>query len=166
MPREVERILESIRANAGTDVYKSVTKAGGEADIKAVLSELENTCGAEVVARVMKPCGYQCIPNSFITRAKAIYAESESFEGFLSRLNETRIGGGKLHLKDGKLIGIYEQCYCRLAPMVKDLSPLYCHCSEGWYEKLFSSVLEKPVAARKLQTILDGSDECVFEISY
>ena len=166
MPDEVERILESIKTNAGTDVYKSIKERCGESDVKAIIYELENTCGAEIVARVMKPCGYQCIPNSFITRAKSIYAEAESIEDFLSRLNETHIGGGKLHVKDGKLIGIYEQCYCSLAGKIKDLSPLYCHCSEGWYEKLFSSVLEKPVVAKKLRTILDGSDECIFEISY
>ncbi|UCH42689.1 MAG: hypothetical protein JSW16_07750 [Dehalococcoidales bacterium] len=166
MPREVERILESIRVNAGNAAYESVTRAGGEVDVRAVLAGLENTYVAGMVARVMKPCGYRCIPESFIRRAKSIYTEAESFEDFLSRLNETRIGGGKLHVKDGKLIGIYDQCYCSLAPRIKDLSPLYCHCSEGWYEKLFSSVLGKPVVARKLRTILDSSDECVFEISY
>ena len=71
MSNKIERILESIKANAGNDVYRRVIETCGQSDVKAIISELENTCGAEVVTRVMKPCSYQCIPNSYITRAKA-----------------------------------------------------------------------------------------------
>jgi predicted hydrocarbon binding protein len=166
MSNRIERILESININAGIDIYERVKELCGESDVKAILAELENACGVEVVAQVMKPCGQQCIPESFIARAKSIYTETDSIEDFLNLLNETRIGGGKLHIKDDKIIGIYEKCYCGLAKKVKGLSPLFCYCSEGWYERLFSSVLEKPVKAKKVRTILDGSDKCEFEISY
>ena len=166
MSNRIERILESININAGIDIYERVKELCGESDVKAILAELENACGGEVVTQVMKPCGQQCIPESFIARAKSIYAETDSIEDFLNLLNETRIGGGKLHIKDDKIIGIYEKCYCGLAKKVKGLSPLFCYCSEGWYERLFSSVLEKPVKAKKVRTILDGSDKCEFEISY
>jgi len=166
MPNRIERILESININAGIDIYERVKELCGESDVKAILAELENACGGEVVTQVMKPCGQQCIPESFIARAKSIYAETDSIEDFLNLLNETRIGGGKLHIKDDKIIGIYEKCYCGLAKKVKGLSPLFCYCSEGWYERLFSSVFEKPVKAKKVRTILDGSDKCEFEISY
>ncbi len=114
----------------------------------------------------MKPCGSQCIPESFIARAKSVYAKAKSIEDFLSLLNETRIGGGRLHIEDDKIIGIYEKCYCGLAKKVKGLSPLFCYCSEGWYERLFSSVFEKTVEVKKLRTILDGSERCEFEIRY
>jgi predicted hydrocarbon binding protein len=166
MSNRIERILESININAGIDIYERVKELCGESDVKAILAELENACGVEVVAQVMKPCGQQCIPESFIARAKSIYTETDSIEDFLNLLNETHIGGGKLHIKGDKIIGIYEKCYCGLAKKVKDLSPLFCYCSEGWYERLFSSVLEKPVKAKKVRTILDGSDKCEFEISY
>ena len=166
MANRVERILESIKANAGNDVYERVKKTCGESDVKAILAELENACGVAVVAQVMKPCGQQCIPESFIARAKSVYAKADSIEDFLSLLNETRIGGGKLHIKDDKIIGIYEKCYCGLAKKVKGLSPLFCYCAEGWYERLFRSVFEKPVEVKKVRTILDGSDKCEFEISY
>ena len=166
MPNRIERILESIRIDAGDGVYQRIKGTCGESDVRAIISELENACGAEVVARVMKPCGRQCIPASGIKRAKSIYTQAAGIEDFLSKLNETFIGGGKLHIKDSKIIGIYEQCYCGLAKRIKGLSPLFCHCSEGWYEKLFSSVFEKPVDVRLVRTILDGADRCEFEISY
>ena len=119
-----------------------------------------------MVARIMKPCGRQCIPQIFITRAKTIYEESDSIEDFLSRLNKTRIGGGQLHLKDEKVVGIYDKCYCGLVNKLKGLSPLYCYCSAGWYEQLFSSVFDEPVEVEKIATIPDGADHCEFEITY
>ena len=166
MPNRIQRILESIKANAGIEIYKRVKETCGESDVKAVLAQLESTCEEKTVAQIMKPCGQQCIPKSNITLAKSVYSKAESIEDFLSMLNKTRIGGGNLLMKDGKIIGIYEKCYCGLAKKTKDLSPLFCYCSAGWYTQLFSSVFEKPVEVKKLRTILDGADKCEFEISY
>ena len=145
MATRVERILNSIRLYAGAETYQTVKTTCGK-DVQAILAMLEE--------------------NTRIDRAKYIFTDSNTIEDFLHGLNIRRIGGGKLHLRDGKLIGIYEQCYCSLARETKGLSPLYCHCSEGWYEKLFSSVFEKPVEVKKRQTILDGSEYCEFEIDY
>ena len=133
MPTRIDRIFRSIEENAGNDVYKTVKENCEKTDIKANLSELEKACEEEMVARIMKPCGRQCIPQIFITRAKTIYEESDSIEDFLSRLNETRIGGGQLHLRDKKIVGIYDKCYCGLVKKLHGLSPLYCYCSAGWY---------------------------------
>ena len=177
MPNRIQRILESIKTNAGNDIYRRIISTcgplGEKASIttqsnylKSLLYELENTTGSKVVSNVMKPCGYQCISDSTIARAKAMHAKSKNLEDFLRLLNERRIGGGRLHIKGGKIIGIYEQCYCGLARSTKNLSPLYCNCSAGWYERLFSSVFDKPIEVKIVQTILDGSDICVFEITY
>ena len=130
------------------------------------MSELERTCEEEQVARIMQSCGRQCIPKSYLSRAIVIYKESADIEDFLSRLNTTRIGGGQLRLRDEKIIGIYDRCYCGLVNKVKGLSPLYCYCSAGWYEQLFSSVFNKPVEVEKIATIPDGADHCEFEINY
>jgi predicted hydrocarbon binding protein len=176
MPNRIQRILESIKINAGNDIYKNIISTCDSLDEKATLKkqrdylkcifdELEKKCSADVVINVMKPCSYHCISDSTIARAKTLCAKSKNLEDFLRLLNERRIGGGRLHIKDGKIIGIYEQCYCGLARSTKNLSPLYCNCSAGWYERLFSSVFKKPIKVKIVQTILDGSDICVFEIS-
>jgi predicted hydrocarbon binding protein len=166
MANRIQRILNSIKENAGNEIYEVIIQTHGESDVKAILAGLEDACGEAIVAKVMKPCGRQCIPDNFIARAKSIYEEAESVDDFLNLLNKTRIGGGKLHIRDGKIIGIYDKCYCGIAKKIKGLSPLFCHCSEGWYEQLFSSVFEKPVEVKKVRTVLDGSDICEFEISY
>ena len=175
MSDRVHRILESIKTNAGNDVYQNIIFTCGTLDekatvrkqsdyLKCMLSELERTCNAEVFINVMKPCGYQCISDNIIAKAKTLYMKSKDLEDFLRLLNEQRIGGENLTIKGDIIIGIYEKCYCGLARSVKGLSPLYCNCSAGWYERLFSAIFEKPIKVKIVQTILDGSNECVFEI--
>ena len=166
MTTRIDRIFRSIEENAGDDISEVIRDKSGITDIKSIMSELQKTCEEDIIARTMKHCGRQCIPKSYITRAKTIYGESDSMDDFLEKLNETRIGGGQLHLKDGKLIGIYDKCYCGLINKVKGLSPLYCYCSAGWYEQLFSSVIDRPVEVEKIATIPDEVDHCEFEISF
>ena len=166
MPGKIDRIYRSIEENAGDDIYKTVREKSGITKIKVLMSELERTCREETINRVMKSCGRQCIPKSYLSRAKSIFAKSDDIEVFLANLNATRIGGGQLHLRDKKIIGIYDKCYCSLVKRIKGLSPLYCYCSAGWYEQLFFSVFNSPVEVEKITTILDGGSHCEFEISY
>jgi predicted hydrocarbon binding protein len=166
MPGKIDRIFRSLEENAGKDVCETVREKGSTANVQVLMSELERTFEEEMIARIMIPCGRQCIPKSYISRAKSIYEESADIENFLMKLNETRIGGGQLHLRGGKIIGIYDKCYCGLVKKLKGLSPLYCYCSAGWYEQLFSSVFDKQVIVEKIMTIPDGADHCEFEISY
>ena len=166
MVRKIDRIFRSIEENAGNDVYKAFKHNCDETDIRSILAEMEKTCDEEVIARIMESCGRQCIPKSYISRAKSLNDTTDNIEDFLEKLNETRIGGGQLHLRDGKIIGVYDKCYCGLVSKLKGLSPLYCYCSAGWYEQLFSSVFARPVIVKKIATIPDGADHCEFEISY
>lgn len=166
MPGKIDRIFRSIEENAGDNVCKAVKQNCDETDIKNILSEIGKTCDEQVVVRVMKSCGRQCIPKSYISRAISIYDGSDGIEDFLRRLNPTRIGGGQLHLRDGKIIGIYDKCYCGLVKKLNGLPSLYCYCSAGWYERLFSSVFDRPVEVTKIKTIPDGANHCEFEIRF
>lgn len=175
MPNKVDRILESIKSNAGNEIYENVIRTCGILDekatpnrqckyLKAMLNELESVCGSDIVSKVMKPCGHKCISENIIKKAKLLYSKAQTMDDFLKLLNEQRIGGGKLHTRDSVIIGVYDMCYCGIAKLTEGISPQYCNCSVGWYERLFTSVFEKPVEVKKIQTILDGSDKCVFEI--
>ena len=55
-------------------------------------------------------------------------------------------------------------CYCDIPYEAKKLNPLYCQCSAGWFQRLFSEVFEKPVAVKMINTITNGANECTFEI--
>lgn len=177
MANKVERVLKSISDNYGKDIHNDlVAKVGviGEKTspakqakfIKYILDDICLNNGAEAAEKVMRPCGYQCISDKVIKTAKSLYKKSVNIEEFLKLLNHSHIGGGYLHIKDNKIIGIYDRCYCGIPKSAKDISPAYCECSAGWFEKLFSSVFNKEVEVKRVNTILNGADKCTFEIAF
>lgn len=177
MANKIERVLESINNELGNETYNNlVSKVSTIGDkptpakqgkyMKLLLDELCLNYGLEATKKVMRPCGYQCISNTVINTAKLLFEKSDNVEEFLRLLNEKHIGGGYLHMKDNKIIAIYEKCYCGIPKSAKDISTMYCECSAGWFEKLFSSVLKKEVDVKILETILNGADNCTFEITF
>lgn len=173
MSSKCERILNSIRLNAGEDIYKKIVEVYGESPlkssptkqakyVKSILNELGNNMGE----KVMKPCGHLCISNRTINEAKKLFERTKNVEEFLDLMNEKHIGGGELHMDSGNIIGIYNKCYCGMAKNVEDMPASYCNCSAGWFEKLFSSVFNKTVKVTKLHTILEGADKYVFKIEF
>jgi predicted hydrocarbon binding protein len=177
MADKVERVLKSINEKFGNEIYINlVSKVGEIGDkptpvkqgryMKSLLDELSSNYGIETTKKVMRPCGYQCISNKVINTAKLLYRESDNTEDFLKLLNENHIGGGYLHIKDNKIIALYDRCYCGIPKSAKNISPIYCECSAGWFEKLFSSVFGKEVDVKRIDTILNGADKCTFEISF
>jgi hypothetical protein len=56
-------------------------------------------------------------------------------------------------------------CVCPLVQKNRGkVSATLCHCSEGFAEKMFSAVIEKPVEARVIRSILRGDQSCVYSI--
>ena len=177
MANKVERVLESINNELGNEIYNNlISKVGTIGDkptpakqgkyMKILLDELSLNYGVEATKKIMRPCGYQCISNTAINTAKLLHKKYDNIEDFLNILNENHIGGGYLHIKDNKIIAIYDKCYCGIPKSAKDISSIYCECSVGWFEKLFSSVFEKEVDVKRIDTILNGADKCTFEITF
>lgn len=177
LANRVNKILESIKITTGINSYNIIIKTCGVLALKSttkkqakyikeIINEINKNQGEKTAEKIMKPCGHQCISKTMIEKAKKLYKKSNSIDNFLQLLNEQHIGGGELHTRDGKIIGIYNACYCGLAKQAKDMSPVYCYCSAGWFEKLFSSILGDSVKVNKIQSILGGADKCIFEISF
>jgi hypothetical protein len=69
---------------------------------------------------------------------------------------------------DGKHILVDEnkpECVCPLVRTGAASSPNLCQCSEGFAQRMFSAVLEKPVTARVRESVLRGGNHCVYEIT-
>lgn len=167
-------MLESIINKLGNKVYINlVSKVGTIGNkpspakqgkyMKLLLDELSSSYGVEATTTVIRPCGYQCISNKTINTAKLLHKESDNVKDFLKLLNENYIGGGYLHIKDNKIIAIYNRSYRGILKSSKGISSIYCECSAGWFEKLFSSVFEKGADVKRVDTILNGADKCKFE---
>ncbi len=69
--------------------------------------------------------------------------------------------------KDGQRIIADEnksQCICPLIRAGAVHTPNLCNCSEGFAERMFSKVFERPVKARVIESVLRGGKHCVYEI--
>jgi len=177
MANRAQAILDSVKNRVAPDIYESIEAVCGIPDdhatpavqarhVAALMQKLSRHCTPDEISEIMRPCGHRCISDHTIETAKKLYADSADLPDFLRRLNERRIGGGQLHIEGDHIVGVYDRCYCGLAKSTKDLSPDYCECSAGWFEKLFSSVLGKDVAVTQRGTILSGALECTFEIRW
>ncbi|MDO4458748.1 MAG: DUF6144 family protein [Clostridia bacterium] len=113
----------------------------------------------------LRKCGVCCISNNAVKTAKKLYAKSGNTAEFLEKLNGADIGGKNLRLEGDKIIAVYKKCYCNIPKKTENMNPTYCECSAGWYEKLFSEVFERAVNVKIINTILNGADECSFEIT-
>jgi predicted ArsR family transcriptional regulator len=173
---KVQVILENIKKNVKEKEYKKILDACGELGekptpiqqgkyVKKLMDQLKTVYDREKITAIMQPCGYNCISDGTIERARKFYKNCSNVDDFLQKLNEQHIGGGNLRRKGNIITGIYTQCYCGLAKNAKELSPEYCNCSIGWFKKLFTSILEKEIPVKKIHTILDGEKECVFEMN-
>ena len=58
-------------------------------------------------------------------------------------------------------------CVCPLLKNNKDrLFPALCYCSEGFAEKMFSAVYQKPVTVRVGASVQRGNPSCVYIVDY
>jgi hypothetical protein len=173
MENRVGNILNSIKENCSESIYakarniigntEKITTAKQGNTIKSCLEMLEEN--KVDIKSVMRPCN--CLSNSTIKKAKELLDKAnKDIDTFLKLLNENQIGGGQLHIDQGKIIGVYSKCYCGIPKSTKDMPTCYCECSAGWYEKLFSSIFEKDVSVNIVHTIVSGYSECIFEVKY
>ena len=113
---------------------------------------------------IMRKCGGNCLTKDIIELARNIYDKSSSIDDFLAGMNESGIGGGNLHMENGKIMASYKNCYCDIPYEVQKINPSYCQCSAGWFQHLFTEVFGKPVSVHIVDTITNGAKECTFEI--
>jgi predicted hydrocarbon binding protein len=133
--------------------------------VKKTMEELLQKVPEEQLNQIMQECGKHCIQTSTIKKAKQLYEGSIDLPEFLRKLNEQHIGGGNLYLKGDIVMGGYNRCYCDSVSKAKGDIPInYCHCSTGWYKKLFEEVLGKSVRVEILESIASGADRCLFSI--
>lgn len=155
-------VVSKVCAEIGT-IDENATSLKQARYINAILNTAENM--KICITDTMRKCGGGCLSTNAIKIAKQLYEKSNDIAEFLNKMNEADLGGKNLHISDGKIIGVYKECYCNIPKKVEHLNKKYCECSAGWYMKLFSEVFEKRVSVRIVDTIVNGASECTFEIT-
>lgn len=163
------RILENMDSDGRQSIVAALGEIPENADLgrqAQYINDLLNYAETNMIPMqdTMRKCGGNCLGKEAIELAKNIYEKSTTIDEFLVGMNDIGIGGGNLHIEQNKVIAIYKNCYCDIPYETKKLNPLYCQCSAGWFQRLFSEVFGKPVSVKKINTITNGASECTFEI--
>ncbi len=177
MPFEIQRFKKSMNAvpiseSAKTkllrtcNAYSALTTPHRKAQwIRDMVIRLSSEIGEKKARQVMQGCGSQCIGPSVLERARRLKQRSTGLDDLINRLNRAHIGGGKLQRKENEIHAAYERCYCGSISRSRQKIPItYCYCSCGWYQRLFETLLEKPVRVQLINSIADGAADCRFII--
>lgn len=131
--------------------------------ITCLIAGLDEHVDEETRAKVLEKCGRQCIPQSFIKKARDIYGKSENMDEFLDKFGKVY---EQLHREKDRLYIIYPKCYCSNVNKIPPgtLSTTYCNCSRGWAKALFEGALGRPVEVIMEESIVKGDKRCKFRI--
>ena len=131
--------------------------------ITCLIDGLDEHVDEETRAKVLERCGRECISQSRIKKAKAIYQKAKDLDEFLEKFGDVF---DELHREGDNVYIIYPRCYCSHVNKIPpgQLSPTYCHCSCGWAKALFEGALERPVEVIMEESITKGDEQCKFRI--
>ena len=131
--------------------------------ITKLIDGLDKNVDQKTAAKILEQCGRQCQSDSFIKKAKAIYAKSKDTDDFLERLSRVY---KHLHREGEKVYLVYPKCYCSQVNRIPKgkLSGTYCNCSRGWAKALFEGATGKPVEVVMEKSIINGDDQCRFRV--
>jgi len=133
--------------------------------ISTLLLNIDENADDEECRKIMKPCSMAHYNYLEMDNVLAPYVgDMTKFTQFIS--NEW---GWKIdyNTETGVIVADENKSYC-VCPMVNKekgvRSSILCFCSEGFAEKMFSSVAGHPVTARVISSIHRGNDRCKYEI--
>jgi predicted hydrocarbon binding protein len=133
--------------------------------VKDIMDVLDQKVDEETRSEIMGACGQRCIGASTLKKATKLQEQVSDLDELLELLNAYHIGGGHLEIREGVIHASYDRCYCGSVSKTKvHFSQTYCHCSCGWYQKLFETLLGKPVSVELLSSIIQGDERCEFRI--
>lgn len=138
------------------------------------LADLLNTIGSspdkDTCISLLKQCGAHCAQRNALPSAAQMKADLSK----ASNLTEIaavirRHTGAECVPAAGGFVVTYnwgKGCDC---PLVKDghvASPVFCNCTMGFHETLWSAMFEKPVTVELLESFLRGGSCCAQKITF
>jgi predicted hydrocarbon binding protein len=138
-----------------------------QAYIAQIISEMDFNMDAAEVKSVMKNCTIVHYDN--LKMDQILLPFINNLDGFLDHIREK--WGWKIDYdRDSRVIigdENKESCVCPMVNHQKGtISNAICYCSEGFSEKMFSTVICKPVTAKVITSILRGDKTCKYKIEF
>ena len=133
--------------------------------ISTLLLNMDENASDEECRKIMKPCAMAHFNFLEMDRVLAPYVgDMDKFTQFIS--NEW---GWKINYNTETSVIVADEnksyCVCPMVNKEKGVrSSVLCYCSEGFAEKMFSTVAGRPVKAKVISSIHHGNDRCKYEI--
>lgn len=148
--------------NEMAGIAATADKAETSRLVKGAIVRLERSVGRLTSLEIMKQCGGECFNRHQL--AQRVTTESLSVDDIIRILNR-----GSVSVKragPGTITAEYRICLCHIVKQARTPFPTntYCHCSVGWWQRLFESALKKPVTVELVQSIISGAPSCQFII--
>lgn len=113
----------------------------------------------------LEQCGRTCARNSIIQNIKQFKEGMDKNKEDKEILEMIGRVWDKIHVEDGSVYVVYDQCYCPLLKEARINNSFFCNCSRGWIKEVFETVFERPVGVELQKSIIGGNDECKFKIN-
>ena len=144
---------------------------------KDAMERLDSLVDEKTRIQIMNNCGKNCaeINKRVIQKAMERRKKFELFEEFLKAEQETPPKGTKIKREGNQLFHVYTpqafthpmRCYCglvRALPTDVTMSKTYCRCAEGFVQKYWEAISEKPVKVTLVESAISGASECKFAV--
>lgn len=134
--------------------------------ISTLLLNIDENAGDEECRKIMKPCALAHY--NYLEMDKVLTPYIGDMEKFIQFINIEWSWKIDYNKETGVIVADENKSYC-VCPMVNKekgvRSSILCFCSEGFAEKMFSTVAGHPVTARVISSIHRGNDRCKYEIT-
>ena len=134
--------------------------------ISTLLLNVDENADDEECRKIMKPCAMAHY--NFLEMDKVLAPYVGDIEKFNTYISGEWGWNVDYNRESGVIVADENKSYC-VCPMVNKekgvRSSILCFCSEGFAEKMFSTVVGHPVKARVILSIHKGNDRCKYEIA-
>jgi len=134
--------------------------------ISTLLTTMEHEVDEKTIRKILKNCSSVHFNQLNLDKLLAGYVGD--LEGFIHALEE-KFGWKIDYDKESKTILVNENkdyCVCPMANLKKGgMSAMLCYCSEGFAEKLFSTVTQVPMTASVVSSVQKGDKRCIYKIT-
>ena len=134
--------------------------------ISTLVSNINENADEKMRQKIMKSCAISHYEHLNMDSVLEPYVgDLEKFNQFIEEKWGWKIDYQK---EKGILLADENKNYC-VCPMVNQekgvKSTIYCYCSEGFAEQMFSVVVGHQVKAKVISSVLRGDERCIYEIT-
>ena len=135
-----------------------------------LLEELGCEKNQEVCQELLKKCGRRCAERNALPGMGGLKEELSGVDSMeeMARIISRHTGAECVPEKDGFLL-TYNRgkgCDCSIVKAGYVHSPVFCSCTQGFHQKVWSTILERPVTVELVETFLRGGSCCSQKIIF